>query len=273
MRAWIIGKHGLLARAMQKYLTIPYVATGKSEVDATSFQQVLTFALKEKPDWIINCSGYTAVDQAEDEREKAFLLNEHIPRILSNTNIPVLHFSTDYVFDGLKGKPYTEADSPHPLSVYGESKLAGEKYGDIVLRISWLFSDDGPDFVSKMKQFFKEGRNLTIVDDQYGRPTYAKDVVEAAEALMRGDHRGVFHFANAGKTSWYEFAKHLPGAANISPVSSDEYPQKAPRPKYSVFSTEKIEKTLQFKIQSWHNTAPCTEFLSQAALASSELLQ
>lgn len=268
MRIWIVGKHGLLARAFRAHCTIPYIATSKDEVDATSMEAVCSFVAREKPDWIVNCSGYTQVDAAEGEEECAYILNEMIPKNLHATNIPVLHFSTDYVFDGQKKTPYTETDTPCPLNVYGQSKLAGEKWGDIVLRISWLYSDDGPDFISKMKQFFKEGRKLSVVSDQIGRPTYAPDVVSVASQLLQKNERGIFHFANEGAVSWCSWAQSLPGADNITPVSSKEFPQKARRPLYSVLSTEKVEKTLQFKARSWQNTEPCTEFLSPAEPAS-----
>jgi len=268
MLLWIIGKHGLLASSFQRILTsknIPFIATSRTEVDIRDKSQIEAFLSMTPVTHIINCSGYTAVDRAEDEEENAFALNVIGPANLSTLSLPVVHFSTDYVFDGNKETPYTEQCRTNPKNIYGQTKRDGEKAilknpNGIVLRISWLFGKEGKHFVSAMQQLLTEKPSLQIVSDQRGRPTFADDVVEATIKLIEKKEHGLFHFANQGETTWYEFAQHIQGhigsSCTINPTDTASYGAKAYRPKNSVLSTEKIENLLGEKAPLWQNRLP-----------------
>lgn len=265
MLLWIVGKTGLLSRAFQRMLDVPFVATSKEEVDCIDKESIERFLSMTPVTHIINCSGYTAVDLAEEEEREAFMLNVIGPANLASFDLPIVHFSTDYVFDGSKEGAYTETCKPNPLNIYGQTKLEGEKAvlknpRSIVLRISWLFSREGIHFVSSMKRLMEKHGVLNIVSDQRGRPTYAEDVVFVTNRLIAMEAHGLFHYANEGETTWYEFAQqiktHLKSSCQLIPTSTEQYGARALRPKNSVLSTEKIEKLLGEKPPLWHNRLP-----------------
>ena len=237
--------------------------------DLGDLEAVESLLDREKPDLVFNAAAYTAVDQAEDAAELAHRLNSELPARLAawaaaNDGF-LVHYSTDYVFSGKAARPLTEDDEPVPLNVYGESTLSGEQavLGSgcrcLVLRTSWVYSSHGNNFVLTMLRLARERSALSIVDDQAGRPTWARNLarVSSSLALQSGkDERlqGLYHYCDGGEVTWFGFAEeifrighHLGLIANIpelTPVSSAEYPQKAQRPGYSVLDTSRIETTL-----------------------------
>lgn len=259
MKVWIIGKWGKLSQAMQRKCKengIDFVASTRQEVDLENEEAVraqfetLTFT------HVINCSGYTAVDQAEEEKEKAHALNAEAVALLAKLSKEkgnkLIHFSTDYVFDGEK-EAYKEEDERAPLSEYGRSKEAGERFlmehypEALLIRTSWLFGKEGNDFVKTMIKLMDEKESLDVVSDQRGRPTYADDLAEAALSIL--DESGTYHYANEGETTWHSFAEMIQKkleekkqvrCKKIEPISSEDFGAKAKRPASSVLLTEKF---------------------------------
>ncbi|MBI3211365.1 MAG: dTDP-4-dehydrorhamnose reductase [Simkania negevensis] len=274
MRIWIVGKQGMLSQSFQRILSqkgIDFFATSRSEVDLTRPAAVQEHFERQPFTHIINCAAYTAVDLGEIEEEKAFLVNSRGVEILAalakEKGKKILHFSTDYVFDGTKGSPYEEKDLCSPLSVYGKTKRLGEEkllliYPEsCIIRTSWLFGKEGNHFVKTIIRLMREKETLNIVSDQRGRPTFSDDLVLASLELLLLDRSGLFHFANQGETSWFEWAQEVYAKLqekNISlrctslvPITTKEYGAKAPRPLYSVLSTKKIEPLLSSKMRHW----------------------
>lgn len=271
-KIWVCGANGMLGSHFTRLLNerkIPFVATGSQEVDITQVDPVNDFMRSQKFTHVINCAAYTQVDQAEKEQKQAYLLNALGPYHLGNSGkrygTQVIHFSTDYVFDGKGHKPYTEESPCGPLGAYGLSKLAGEmKLLDelknaCIIRTSWLYGLPGKNFVATMLKLMKEREQLRVVVDQVGRPTYCQDLAEATLEML--DQKGIFHFANSDETSWHQFAVEIAKQAKelgfplivkqIDPIPSSEYPTPAQRPSYSTLSTKKIEAVLGHPPRSW----------------------
>jgi len=263
-RVLVVGAKGMLGReamsAAQRgrgWLAEAEVAgVDIDEVDITSFGSVEGCFEEYRPDVVVNCAGYTNVDGAETDRDRAFAVNGDGPGNLahgcSRRGLKLVHISTDFVFDGKVRVPYEEDDRVGPLSVYGESKLAGEQAvrrelaDHLIVRISWLFGRWGPNFVTTIQQLARERDELRVVSDQVGSPTYAADVVEAAGLLLDAQASGTVHFHNAGHCSWYDFAAEIVrqsglGAA-VRAVGSEEYPRPACRPAWSVMSLDRYEQ-------------------------------
>ena len=255
----------MLAQAFQricKERRISYEATSRLEVDMTKSKEVKNFFSQRSFTHIINCSGYTKVDLAEKEMDQAHLLNvtgiEHLASLAKQHRCRLIHFSTDYVFDGHSKIPYLEEDPCRPLSVYGKTKLLGEErlyalYPQAcIIRTSWLFGREGNDFFKKIVQLMQKEETIRVVQDQIGRPTFCDDLVEATLHLL--NHEGLFHFANQGRTSWYHIAQmihswlktqEIPIACKtIIPISTKQFNAPAERPLYSVLSTQKYEKAV-----------------------------
>jgi len=275
---WIPGCTGMLGRHICKKLSvagIPHVATDV-EIDITDPVAVSDFINRNKISWIINCSAYTAVDLAEDEKDKAFAVNadgvKNLAVAAKIKGVKLLHFSTDYVFPGLKESGYDEEDETGPSSVYGASKLAGE-YEIIsayekhfIFRISWLYGPYGKNFVHTMLNLFKERDELNVVNDQYGSPTYTGELADFILQLIMdvSDKYGVYHFSGEGKTNWHEFASEIYRLALtygitdrkvlINPVDSSKYPQKAKRPAYSYMLKDKLYGTFGYRSKNWKET-------------------
>ena len=225
------------------------------------------------PEWILNCAAYTAVDLAEDERESAFAINAagplNLARAAQMAGAALVHISTDYVFNGEKGADYDEDDAPAPVNTYGKSKLEGEiavrgtleRY--FIIRSAWMYGRNGKNFVDTMLRIFQERQEVRIVSDQTGNPTYALDLAQVLVALVsRQDHRyGTYHFTNEGRTSWYDFARaiyeealllgRLDRKVGIVPITTEEYPTKARRPRSSCLSKEKIKRELAIPLRGW----------------------
>lgn len=237
-------------------------------LDLTDKEAVANFLYGTKFDLIINCAAYTAVDLAEREKEKADSINRiavaNIAEIAAECRIKVIHISTDYVFNGESEVPYIESMNPDPATVYGETKLEGEKAllsilpNAIVVRTAWLYSQYGHNFFLTMRKLALQNQKVNVVMDQIGSPTFAGDLAKAILKISLGEkwEPGIYHFTNKGEVSWFEFAREiyrLHGADEnlVTPVTSAEYNSLAPRPKFSVLDTYKIRKTYNIDIPEW----------------------
>ena len=272
---WLIGNRGMLGSDVEDLLhkSSKSCIVSDIEVDITDYQALDGFAGDRKIDWVINCAAYTAVDRAEDEPEKAFTINamgpENIARFVESRKAKLIHISTDYVFDGGKEGPYREEDLTNPLGVYGKSKLEGEnniqtltdRY--FIIRTAWLYGKKGNNFVHTMLRLLHERNEVRVVADQWGSPTYSKDLARVLLRIVEsgGMQHGVYHFTNEGRTSWYGFAKEIYESARESgllkkectlvPIKTEEYPTKAKRPKNSCLSKEKIKSVCRLEIRDW----------------------
>lgn len=276
---WLIGNRGMLGYDVERLLkdeNLKYWASGE-EVDITDYKALEKFGKDKKVEWVVNCSGYTQVDEAEKDAKKAFKVNQdgvrNIALFCLNRKAKLIHISTDYIFDGMKSNReyYTEQDKPNPLGIYGKSKLVGEYeikniFNDyFIIRTAWLYGVNGRSFVQTMLKLFKEKDLVKVVDDQWGTPTYTGDLAEAIIRITNSnsDKFGVYHFTNEGKTTWYRFAGEIYRQAKslglidkdkevkIIPVRTEEYPTAAERPKNSILSKEKIRQTFNLEIRSW----------------------
>ena len=248
---------------------IRFTFTDIDELDLTDFPAVHSFIKNNDFDYCVNCAGYTAVDQAEDEQERAFLLNadavENLAKECTENNVKLIHVSTDYVFDGKATRPYKEDDPVAPQSVYGASKLQGElavlenSNDAIIIRTAWLCSQFGKNFVKTILKLANEKSELGVVDDQIGSPTFAEDMAKAILHIIKADkrHMGneIYHYSNGGVISWYIFAKEIVEMAGlpceVKPVKTSAYPTKAKRPAYSVLDTKKIKREFNMVIPDW----------------------
>jgi len=256
LRILIIGQHGQVSRALQSRLSGmgELLVRGSDQLDLAQPDSLPTSIEALRPGLIINAAAHTAVDQAESEPERAFAINATAPGILAQIavglGIPLIHYSTDYVFDGLKPAPYTEDDTPNPLSVYGRSKLAGENAicqaggPHLILRTSWVYSTEGRNFLLTMQRLLQEKPQLRVVADQIGAPTWAGTIADSTAQLIerwqagRPGAWGTYHLTAQGETSWFGFAqtigenlleRHKP-CALLEPIASSAYPTPAPRP-------------------------------------------
>lgn len=267
------GQLGCALRALIEKMNLPFrfYFTDAGELDITDRSQIESFVVGQQIRYILNCAAYTAVDKAEEEREMAFAINtagvENIALVAKQYGVKVIHLSTDFVFDGASTVPYDEESEPHPLSVYGETKLKGEQLlqaagGEwLILRTSWLYSEYGSNFVKTMLRLMRERELLTVIDDQRGSPTYATDLAEMMIHILQqseanGWTNGLFHFSNRGQTSWYGFADAIRRVAGIEncklvPVTTAEYPTAARRPAYSVMDLTKISNRFRVEIPTW----------------------
>lgn len=242
--------------------------TQRSEVDINEPETLANFYAQSPFEGIINCAAYTHVDQAETEFEEAHQVNaqgvENLSVFAEAKNIKLIHFSTDFVFDGTKETRYLEADSTNPLSVYGKSKLAGERILNqsncqfVCFRVSWLFSPFGKNFVKTILNASQSKSELAVVEDQFGKPTYGLDLARTVVSNL--DHpqlynHPIYHFAQGSKTNWYEFAAKIIALAGspckVKPIASFDFLTTAKRPLNSALDTQRIEKTLSLSIPSW----------------------
>jgi len=250
MKIIILGGEGQLGKEFENFLKnkAEIYSFSHLELDVLNQESLIKKIQEIKPEVVINCSAYTKVDKAEEEKEECIKVNaigaKNVSYASYKVGAKVIYFSTDYIFDGEKESPYTELDIPNPISTYGRSKLLGEIYtskhnpNHLILRISWLYGINGRNFIKTIIKKAKEEKELKIVSDQKGSPTYTLDVVKQTLELIKKDKVGIYHSANQGETSWYEFAKKiiekLKINVKISPIKTGEYPALAKRPKYSV---------------------------------------
>lgn len=274
MNILITGCNGQLGNEMQllakENAQHQYFFTDVEELDITDKEAINRFVTDNEIDGIVNCAAYTAVDKAEDNKELCTLLNSIAPGYLAEAidrrNGWMVHVSTDYVFDGTSHTPYKETDSTCPNSVYGSTKLQGEENvkanctKTMIIRTAWLYSTFGNNFVKTMIRLGKERDSLGVVFDQIGTPTYAHDLATAIMvAINKGIVPGIYHFSNEGVISWYDFTKAIHRIAGInnckvSPLHTDEYPAKAPRPNYSVLDKTKIKQTYDITVPYWEES-------------------
>jgi len=268
MRALILGGTGMLGRAVvHEARRRGHAALGLSreQADITDLQRLEYWVGVFRPDWIVNCAAFTQVDACEEQRERAFEVNGravgHVVEAARAAGARLLHLSTDYVFDGRAARPYREDDEPAPRSVYGASKLEGERcalaYPEaLVLRVSWLFGPEGANFVRTILGLVERGQSpLRVVDDQIGCPTYTPFVARALWDLASLDLAGVIHFRNREPVSWYDFAREITGLwdrnVEVLPVTTAEFPRPAPRPAYSVLDVGRCETVLCREVEPW----------------------
>ena len=275
MKILITGQHGQVSRELQQRLQGlgELIVLGRDQLDLASPEQIHQQVRDHRPGLIINAAAHTAVDLAESEPDAAFAINAIAPGALAeeaNTlGIPLIHYSTDYVFDGGKPAPYTEADTPNPLGVYGQSKLAGEQAiaavgGQyLILRTSWVYSSHGKNFLLTMQRLLQEKPQLRIVADQIGAPTWAGSIANSTRALIErwqtGEpgEWGIYHMTAGGETSWFGFAEaigeHLrkqgKACAELEPIPSSAYPTPAKRPLNSRLDCSRLQ-------QQWHVSLP-----------------
>ena len=272
----ITGADGQLGSEIQalesKYPQYQFTFTDVSDLDITNHKAVHSFMEAHRIDIIINCAAYTAVDRAETELEINEALNhlavKNLATIAKEQGIKLIQVSTDYVFDGTKGSAYIENDEPNPQSVYGQTKLAGEQAmikinpkNSIIIRTSWVYSSYGNNFVKTMLRLAKEHETLNVVADQFGSPTYAHDLAKAILEILskiKNDKVAMYHYANQGICSWYEFAKAIFKIKEIQmkvkPISTDKYPTAAKRPPYSVLDTGKMKNDFSISIPIWEQS-------------------
>jgi dTDP-4-dehydrorhamnose reductase len=294
----VIGRSGQVARALAGLGSIGrhgVVCAGRPEADLAQPETLTAVIARHRPALVVNAGAYTAVDDAESERDQAFAVNAagagRLALACAEAGVPLIHISSDYVFDGRASRPYREDDRIAPLSAYGASKAEGEAEvraaggHHVILRTSWLYSETGRNFLTTMLRLGRERPELAIVDDQTGSPTYAADVATTIAAIIqtvldrpRDDVWGTFHFASAGSTTWFAFAAEIFARAEalgwqtprLKPITTAEYPTPARRPAYSVLDTAKITRVFDIAPPDWREAvARCMARVAEIEKVSS----
>ena len=267
MRVVVTGAKGQLGSDLVEVLQGPHEVIGldRKECDVTD-PRSKAILRTYRPDLVIHAAAYTDVDGCELDPKKAYLVNVEGTRYVIEAcralEVPLVYFSTDYVFDGTKREPYTEADPPHPINMYGQSKLKGEEEVRFLLnrfyivRTAWLYGKIGRNFVKAILEKAQRGEALQVVNDQIGSPTYSRDLAQAIARLVQGSPFGTYHLTNSGSCSWYEFAHQILTMASLSevslkPITSQELNRPAPRPAYSVLSNAKWQRVMGHGLRSW----------------------
>jgi dTDP-4-dehydrorhamnose reductase len=279
LRILISGQHGQVTQALQHSLKDlgELIVLGRDRLDLSQPESIRSVVRELTPDLIINAAAHTAVDQAESEPELAFAINATSPGVFAEEaaalGIPLIHYSTDYVFDGSKDAPWIESDTPHPLGVYGSSKLAGEQAiaaaggQHLILRTSWVYSLTGRNFLLTMQRLLQEREKLTVVADQIGAPTWAGTIAQSTRELIerwRDDSAGawgVYHLTASGETSWFGFAQAIgqtlidsgKKCAALAPIPSSAYPTPAVRPLNSRLDCSRLQREWGVSQPNWHD--------------------
>lgn len=272
MKILVTGSHGQLGCSLQReFATDTDIEAIFSDVDTLDITDrvALERAFSDNNfDMIVNCAAYTAVDKAETDDLMAAKINTEAVGYIAETaakfNVKVIHISTDYVFSGENSRPYYENDEPYPHSIYGRTKLEGEGIlksfcpDSVIIRTAWLYSEFGKNFVKTMLRLADEGKQIGVVSDQVGTPTYAGDLAAAIHSIVKNTewHPGIYHFTNEGVASWYDFAIAIfdnsgRGNVTVNPLNTVDYPTPARRPQYSVLSKNKIKSTYGLRIPYW----------------------
>jgi dTDP-4-dehydrorhamnose reductase len=291
-RILVTGRNGQVGYELRRTISTlgNIIAVDRKEMDLCDPDQIRQQIQNTKPDLIINTAAYTAVDQAESDAETAMQINGTAPGIIAaeakKIGAAMIHYSTDYVFDGSKSTPYLETDTPNPVSIYGKTKLAGEQavqavgLPHLILRTSWVYGKHGKNFYNTILRLAHEREELGIVDDQVGCPTWSRTIAETTAQLIAqqlltkegnyfSDCSGIYNLVSKGQTSWYKFAKRFleldPRRAEqtltkLKPIGTDQYPTPAKRPTYSVMSTQKLESTFSLAMPQWEH---CVELVSE----------
>jgi len=278
-RILLTGVAGQLGHELNQLLSQNWtvISVTRKELNLQDEEQIRKVVQETRPDLILNPAAYTQVDKAEEETETAFAINTHAPQILAEEakkmGIPLIHFSTDFVFSGNQEAAYLESDSAQPLSVYGKSKWLGEQAiqkvdGDyLIFRLAWVYSNVGKNFFKTISRLALERESLSVVHDQIGTPTpttyIAERVVEIVKQLLHhqvefSEVKGVYHLTCGGQGSWFDFAQKIAAVENpaciVSPITSAEYPTTAPRPKSSILDNQKLNHTFGLKSISWESS-------------------
>ena len=285
MRILVIGKNGQVGQSIQNLVNktsnshlsdYGFVFVGRDELDLSKASHIQAYFDKNKFDVVINCAAFTDVEKAEVDENDASLINhiavKEVATIAKKNNMKLIHISTDFVFDGDKREPYIESDKTSPVNIYGKTKLAGEfaaisimKFNAVVLRSSWIYSEFGNNFVDTIIKNATLKGQLNIISDQFGTPTYANDLAQTIIDILNKDKFNerempseIYHYSNEGECTWFDFAKEIVDIlqidCNLSPITSDDYPQLAKRPKYSVLSKKKISEEFDLNINYWKDS-------------------
>lgn len=266
----VTGSNGQLGNCLRELAPTSkhkFIFTDVAELDISSVDAVRSMMEAEKPDWVVNCAAYTAVDKAESEPDMARLLNATAVGILAEQaqaiGAGIIHISTDYVFKGEDAEPRTEQDRTEPQSVYGVTKLEGEHLAQknpkhIIIRTSWLYSVYGNNFVKTMRRLGAEKSEINVVADQWGSPTSAHDLADAILLAVDKAEYGLYHFSNEGATSWALFAEEIMSLSGldckVNHITTDQYPTAARRPEYSLLSKNKFRHTFGAAIPEWESS-------------------
>lgn len=293
-RILVIGRNGQVGYELSRRLASlgEVVAVGRERIDLSDPDSIRRVLRDIQPALIVNGGAYTAVDKAEHEEALAMAVNGTAPGILAEEGkrigAPLIHYSTDYVFDGSKSAPYTEDDAPHPINVYGRSKLEGERAiqaigcNYLILRTSWVYAPRGGNFMLTILRLAKERRELKVVDDQWGAPTSSAFLATNTATILRklefggemfnesiSEASGIYHLTAAGKTTWFGFASAILAKASkvgkiderffienpavVKPIPSEEYPLPTPRPRNSVMANEKVQSRFSLVAENWES--------------------
>jgi len=270
-RILVVGAKGMLGRDLMSILHSSFskdeiIGWDIEEIDIRKEDESITKIEKLRPEILIHLAAYTDVDGCELDKEKAFAVNaegtRHVAMAASKCHAKMVYLSTDYVFDGEKREPYLENDPPHPLNVYGHSKLKGEQYvqewvkDSLIIRTQWLYGPFGKNFVDSILRQAREKNALSIVNDQIGSPTYTADLAKAISGLIQFGARGVFHVANSDLCTWYTFGRAILELSGVNrvrvvPISSKELARPAARPSYSALNCQKLAKETGLTMRPW----------------------
>lgn len=274
IKALVTGGNGQLAQCLKEIVKyhdeLDITFQDLPDLDITNKQQLESYFSNNELDYCINCAAYTAVDLAEEQSELAYAVNAEGPKNIAmlclKYNIKLIHISTDFVFDGQQRTPYSETDAPNPLSVYGASKLQGERnIQDVmenyfIVRTSWLYSEYGKNFMKTMLKLSETRDQISVVSDQIGSPTYAGDLAEGLIKIVLSSSisYGIYHYSNGGIVSWYDFAleifKQFGKTIEVRPIKTKDYPTAAKRPEFSVLDTTKTEINFYCTINDWQTS-------------------
>ncbi len=283
MKIVVTGAGGMLGQAVAPCLSArdhKVTALPKEDLDVTNYNRVQTTLSKLAPELIVHCAAYTKVDQAESEPGLSYLINgygtENLAVTASDLGIPVLYVSSDYVFDGEQKTPYTTWDKTGPISVYGKSKLAGEKAIQrhlnkfYIVRTSWLYGPNGSNFVDTITRMASERKQLRVVSDQIGTPTCTLTLSEVIADLVETRRWGIYHATDGGVTNWYEFAKEITRGKDVEvvPIETKEMPRPATRPKYSVLDKTTLISTIGRELTPWQDAFKLYQNQTQSQKAS-----
>jgi dTDP-4-dehydrorhamnose reductase len=273
----IFGGNGMLAFAFKnnKYFA-DHVAVDIDDIDISNINSLKDYINNHSPEYLINCAAYTDVTAAEKNRETAMNTNaigaKNLATLAVEFKCKLIHFSTDFVFKGDKNITYTEETVPDPVNFYGYSKMKGEEYitaicpNALIIRVSWLYGPNGKNFVSTISELMKQKDELKIVSDQFGKTTYTIDVAEATAVLITKNACGIFHLANDGVSTRFEFTKKIyelskeTKICDIIPIKASEYPDSTPRPTWSILETDKYTAFTGNKVRHWEDAL--TEYMS-----------
>ncbi len=269
------GQLGYDVTQQLKFNNIKFFAPSRAELDISNEKNVEQYILNLKPDAIIHCAAYTAVDNAEDEKEKCYDINVNATKYISECakklNSKLVYISTDYVFDGEKDGAYQASDKTNPINYYGYTKCEGEKIVKsllqkyFIVRISWVFGQNGNNFVKTMLRLANDRNELSVVSDQIGSPTYTVDLSKLLVEMVKTEKYGIYHATNKGYCTWFEFASEIFKKMNINiklnKINTSDYPTKAKRPLNSKLSKEKLSKNGFNELPCWKKSL--CDFISQ----------